>query len=306
MASYNQPKLCTFATWNDSAVTFANLSSVGNLTNNIFVDNSNTVYAAVTDSNLVMKWKKANITQASSITAGLSLPNALFVTDGGDIIVDNGAQNGRVDKWSVNSTTGVPVMYVPKQCFGLFVDGNNNLYCSLRDFHHVLSTSLMNNGSNSSTMVAGTGHHGSSVNQLADPNGIFVNSNFSLYVADCGNNRIQRFDRGLVNGKTVAGNGSSPPISLNQPTGVVLDGYGYLYIVDSGNNRIIGSSSKGFRCVAGCTGSSGPAADQLNRPRSISFDSRGNIYVADTGNNRIQKFILTDNFCSECDRRASS
>ena len=306
VASYNQPRLCQLATWNDSAITFADLSSIGNLTYNIFVDTSNTVYAAVTNSNLVMIWRRANISLARNITAGLSLPNALFVTNRGDIMVGNSAQDGRVDRWSVNSTTGVPVMYVSVQCFGLFVDQYDNLYCSLRDFHQVVSTSLTLNMSNSSTVVVGTGRSGSADDELTHPHGIFMNSNFTLYVADYGNNRIQRFELGQVNGKAVAGNGSSPPFSLKQPTGVVVDGNGFLFIVDHGNNRIIGSSSRGLRCVAGCSSSSGSAAHQLSGPHSISFDIRGNIYVADTGNNRIQTFMLTNNFCSEWGRRALS
>ena len=120
-----------------------------------------------------------------------------------------------------------------------------------------------------------------------------------LYVADSNNSRIQRFDFGQRNGTTVAINGLSSLIGLNYPTGVVVDGKGYLFIVDSGNNRIIGQGPNGFRCVAGCSNTSGMNNDQLSLPTSMGFDSYGNIFVADQNNSRIQRFDLATNSCSK-------
>jgi hypothetical protein len=120
-----------------------------------------------------------------------------------------------------------------------------------------------------------------------------------LYVADWGNNRIQLFQSGELNGFTVAGN-TSPnfTITLYQPTGIVLDGDNYLFIVDSGNNRIVGSGSNGFRCLVGC-GGSGSASNQLNFPGTLSFDSFGNMFVTDVNNSRVQKFDLMINSSSK-------
>jgi hypothetical protein len=145
------------------------------------------------------------------------------------------------------------------------------------------------------TTVAGTGSYGSASNKLSDPNGIFVDTNFDLYVADSGNNRIQLFQSGQQNGTTVAGNGSLNTTSLNYPTGIVLDADKYLFIVDSGNNRIVGSGPNGFRCIVGCSSTYGFASNQLYQPWSLSFDSYGNIFVTDMNNNRVQKFVLTTN-----------
>jgi hypothetical protein len=128
------------------------------------------------------------------------------------------------------------------------------------------------------------------------PQGIFVDINLDLYVADCRNNRIQLFQSEQLDAITVAGSGSlNTTISLNCPTGVVLDADGYLFIVDSGNNRIVGSGSDGFRCLVGCSNSTGSASNQLDGPRTLSFDSYGNMFVTDYGNNRIQKFSLLTN-----------
>ena len=196
----------------------------------------------------------------------------------------------------MNGTGLSPLMFFCTQCAGLFVDLNNNLYCSTHYPHQVVSQSL-DDPSNRMTIVAGTGCAGSSSNMLDSPQGIFVTISLDLYVADWGNNRIQLFRRGELNATTVAGNGASGTIVLREPTGVVLDADGYLFIVDSGKHRIIGSGPHGFRCVVGCSGSNGLASHQLYYPHMMSFDSEGNLFVADTTNHRIQKFLLSNNTC---------
>ena len=155
---------------------------------------------------------------------------SLFVTITGDIYVDNG-DNGRVDKSTLNATQSITVMNVNGHCFGLFVDINDNLYCSMYDQHQVIKKSL-NNTTNPSTIVAGNGSSGSLSNMLNGPYGIFVDINFDLYVADSGNNRIQLFKSGELNATTLVGNGAPGTITLNCPTGIVLDADKYLFIVD--------------------------------------------------------------------------
>jgi hypothetical protein len=153
-------------------------------------------------------------------------------------------------------------------------------------------------GDNATTLttVAGTSSLGSSSNELNNPYGIFVDTNFDLYVADSGNSRIQLFLPGQLNATTVAGSGSlNTTITLNHPTGIVLDADKYLFIADYGNNRIVGSGPNGFQCIVGCSRLAGGAANQLNQPWSLSFDSYGNIFVTDRNNNRVQKFVLVTN-----------
>ena len=121
--------------------------------------------------------------------------------------------------------------------------------------------------------VAGTSCIYSAPDSLANPRGLFVSVNFSLFVADSSYNRIQRFDVGQLNATTVAGSGAFGTISLNNPNTVVLDGNGYLFIADTGNHRIIGSGPDGFRCVAGCTNTWGSASNQLLPPASTTITS---------------------------------
>ena len=137
---------------------------------------------------------------------------------------------------------------------------------------------------------------------LHNPMGIFVSTNYSLYVADSGNNRVQRFAKDHTNATTAADNVGAPVATLNGPSAVVLDADEFLFIVDSFNSRIIGQGPQGFRCIAGCSVINGSAGDQLSMPSSLSFDSHGNIFVADTGNNRIQQFELAKKFHGESNK----
>ena len=201
----------------------------------------------------------------------------------------------------IESTSGVMEMInVSSACSGLFVDTINRLYCSYYSILQMVSRKLILLQIGSALItIAGNGSVGSESDMLKNPWGIFVDENFILYVADSGNNRIQRFESGNLTGTTVAGSDAFIAFSLRTPTGVVLDMDGYLFITDTDNNRIVGSSSAGFRCIAGCSGQGGSAANQLNHARSLSFDPFGNILVTDDDNHRIQKFILASNSCSK-------
>jgi DNA-binding beta-propeller fold protein YncE len=234
-----------------------------------------------------------------TISGGLSYPYGIFVTITGDIYIDNGFSNGRVDKWAIDTNSSVPAMHVGSACYGLFVDINDILYCSMANLHQVV-TKPLNSNSNITAIVAGIGCCGSTSNMLCDPYGIFVNINLDLYVADCGNNRIQLFQSGQLSATTVAGiRSSSTTITLNCPTGIVLDGNKYLFIVDQNNHRIVGSGPNGFRCLVGCSGSYGSASNELWLPWTLSFDSHGNMFVTDYENSRIQKFVLSSDSCGK-------
>jgi len=295
--SFNQPTICPTASWNATGITFAN-NTVVSQPSSIFVDADNTVYVSSRSLNLVRIWSGGSMTPTRNLSGNLNNPCGLFVTVDGGIYVDNG-NNGQVVKWAVNTTNSIIVMNVNSTCFSLFVDINNTLYCSLENQHQVVTTSLNNNSPNPNMIVAGTGLPGSASDMLNQSKGIFVNINLDLYVADCGNDRIQLFHFGQLNGTTVPVNGSLGTITLDCPTGIILDADDYLFIVDYGNSRIIGSGPTGFRCVVGCSGNSGSVSNQLNYPQSLAFDSLGNLFVVDQNNNRIQKFLLTTGSCSK-------
>lgn len=264
----------------------------------MFVDINNTVYVSDATSKRISIWSEGSAFPTRNLSLDVGIIFSLFVTIDSDIFVDNGDHKKRVEKWSLNATNGTVVMYVNSLCRGLFVDTSNTLYCAMGVSHLVNKTSLYR-GPNATTIAAGNGTSGSAPNMLSYPRGVFVDIAFNLYVADCGNDRIQLFQPGNLTGATVAGNGATGTISLNCPIGLAVDGDGYLFITDSGNNRVIGSSVNGFRCIVGCTNTNGSASDQLVLPTALSFDSYGNLFVADTYNQRIQKFLLINNICGK-------
>ena len=264
----------------------------------MFVDINNIIYVPNRIGSNVQVWLGGNMTHLRTISTGLRFPKSIFAALNGDIYVDNSGSNGRIDRWTLNTTSSTIAMYVRGSCFGLFIDMNDNLYCSMDTPHQVSKRSLYSDV-NSSIIVAGNGSAGNLPSLLKGPRGIFVDINLTLYVADCWNHRIQFFPSGQLIGTTVPINGSNGTFTLNVPTEIVFDNDGYLYIADCYNNRILGSDAAGFRCIVGCSGLQGSASDQLSYPHSFSFDSYGNIYVIEELNNRLQKFVLLSNSCSK-------
>lgn len=292
--SYNRPKFCPNATWNTSATIFAASGIVGNSPYPVFVDTNNTLYTANRQYDSILIWREGQSVERKNISSVSSDPVAIFVSDSGDIYVDSMNPTTGVDKWSVNAQAPVKVMYTCGQCYGLFVDVIDNIYCSAKQKQKVVSKSL-DNRLNVWKVVAGTDNTGSSSMELNWPSGIFVDTELNLYVADYGNHRVQKFRFGQIIGTTVVGTGAPGTISLTFPSAVVLDVDGYLFVSDSSGDRIVGSDAYGFRCILGCYG----LGTQLNGPQGLSFDTYGNLYVADATNDRILKFLSIKQTCGK-------
>ncbi|CAF4049070.1 unnamed protein product [Adineta steineri] len=296
--SFNQPKFCPTPAWNPYGSTFANQTTIGKDPAALFINKNNTIYAVNREKRQILMWINNSIMPSKIISTNFSHSYSIFVTNNGDIYYDNGYLNGRVDKWISNTNTFVSVMNVNSSCYGLFIDINNTLYCSI-NYNHIIVARWLNDSKMMSTTAVGTGISGSNSNELSYPKGIFVDVNFDLYVADCGNHRIQLFKFGESNGKTIVGKGSlNNIISLSYPSGIVLDADKYLFIVDQDNHRIIRLGSNDIRCIIGC-GEDGSQSHQLYFPTSLSFDNYGNIFIIDTANDRIQKFDFLSNSCGK-------
>jgi hypothetical protein len=297
--SYNQPKLCPDASWNPNATTFASSNIIGSMPHGIFINRINTIYVNSQDNKTISVWDEGSARLTITISRYLNDSYGLFVSITDDLYVGNGDCYRRYGKrWLYDPICNGRVMTIHRNCYSLFVDINDTLYCSLESLHQVVKSSLYDR-THTLTIAAGSGSAGSTSNMLNSPRGIFVNINFDLYIADCYNNRVQLFRSGELNGITMAGNEASGNILLNCPTGIVLDADDYLFIVDSKNHRIIGSGPNGFRCVVGCSGLEGSESDQLFSPQNMAFDSYGNLYVTDRNNNRIQKFRFDTISCGK-------
>ena len=264
-----------------------------------FVDLNSTVYATA-PSNLTqaLVWAESSLVPTRNISTSHMQPKGLYITNTSDVYIVNGGSNGRVDWWTWIGVIEKLATNGNETCFSLVVDLTNNLYCSFSSSHKVVRRSL-NTSSNTTTLVAGNSSSGCTPFLLNIPRGLYVTATSDLYVADCGNNRVQLFPFGQLGGTTMAGNGASGTISLSCPVAITLDGYGYLFIVDQNNHRVVGASFNGFRCVIGCSGQNGSAPSQLQFPRSLAFDTNGKLMVDDRGNGRIQEFALRSQYCSE-------
>ena len=286
---FNQPKLCYNASWDASAKTFGNenFNSWG-----IFVSAANIVYVADQNTPRISVQLGSNGTLIRTISNNLKKPKSVFVSIVGDIYVNHEGSPDTVDKWASNGTKLGTAMKVNANCAGVFIDNNDYLYCSSECKHQVLKKNL-SCANCSNVLAAGNGTAGVGSTQLNQPQGIFVDDDLTLYVADSKNSRIQKFERGQSIGKTIFGNSC-----LKEPSAIVLDADKNLYILDRGNHRVVRLEANIFQCIAGCSGE-GSSATQLKSPRGLSFDPYGNLFVADTENRRIQKFTLATNSCGK-------
>jgi len=128
---------------------------------------------------------------------------------------------------------------------------------------------------------------------LTTPYSVATDPGGNVYVADTGNNRIQKFDSSgsFVTSWGAYGTGSGQFVS---PSGITLDPAGNVYVADTGNNRIQKFTANGEFVTA--WGTPGSDNGQFNEPYGIAIDPAGNIYVTDAGNNRIQKFNSSGTF----------
>ena len=298
--SYYIPSLCTPAAWNSNAVTIAaiNRRNASNATWNFFVDRSTFIYIIGVMNDSINKNFDGNITFPGEIVLNnRGQQSNLFPTHDGNVYYNNfNGSSYQVERWMISSNTSEVVLLTAESCAALFVDYLGSLYCSLENYHQV-SRRFLNATNNLGATVAGTGAAGSAADSLSRPMGIFVTASLALYVADCGNDRIQKFLFNRTNATTVAGAGANDTIDLKCPSAVVLDPGDVLYISDSLNNRIIRRVGNTFRCIAGCSQTNGSAPNELAYPGALWFGYNGHLYVADRYNSRIQKFTYISQSC---------
>jgi hypothetical protein len=158
-----------------------------------------------------------------------------------------------------------------------------------------------------------------------NPNGVSVDTNGNVYIADISNNRIRFIptNGGTYFGQamtanyiyTIAGNGTGGYVGdnvaatstqINNPNGVSVDSGGNVYVADTNNHRIRFIPTSGgtyfgqtmtanyIYTIAG-NGTGGYVADnvsgtstQINSPNGVSVESNGNVIIADSSNHRIR------------------
>jgi DNA-binding beta-propeller fold protein YncE len=132
------------------------------------------------------------------------------------------------------------------------------------------------------------GRAGTAPGEFNRPEGLCVDAQDRIYVADSCNHRIQIFSR---DGRLlrVYGKPGSGPGQLSYPYDIRVDAAGRQYVCEFGNSRIqvFDANDQPLEIIGG----PGAAPGQFNDPWSIAFDSAGNLYVADSQNHRVQKLL---------------
>ncbi|MDW7692310.1 Ig-like domain-containing protein [Flammeovirgaceae bacterium SG7u.111] len=181
------------------------------------------------------------------------------------------------------------------------IGANNNIYVS--DMYNHLIRKIDADGN--VTVYAGIGVPGSEDGDresasFQSPQGIVIDQNGNLFVADNGNQKIRKISSdGTVS--TLAGNGSQGSIdgsgataSFLYPSGLAIDSEGNIYVADTGNNKIRKITSGGIVSTVAGSGQQGSNNGSANEasfysPIGVAIDEHKNLFITDSWNNLIRK-----------------
>ncbi|MCY3003801.1 MAG: NHL repeat-containing protein, partial [Planctomycetota bacterium] len=134
------------------------------------------------------------------------------------------------------------------------------------------------------------GTWGRDVGQVRCPGGLAVTDEF-IYVADTGNDRVQRFAR--TDGAAIAsGKYGHGQAEFLRPTDVAVDDSGFVYVSDTGNHRVV-KLDRDLKFVKSW-GDFGPHPGFFSQPAGLAWDE-SSLYVVDTDNHRVQVFDAEGN-----------
>jgi len=200
-------------------------------------------------------------------------------------IVDTG--NNRIQKFSLNSEI-ISLWGQYGREPGMFNSPSAIAISSKGDYLYIVDTANNRIQKFSSDgyfiLLWGGPDYGTMNGMFSNPQSIAVNYENGqdfVYVADTGNNRVQKFDG--------YGNWISNITGLNNPQGIASDyNFEYLYVADTGNNKIKKYDIRGNMILE--WGGYGTQQGKFRYPRDIAVDKNNKVYVADGLNYRIQKF----------------
>jgi gliding motility-associated-like protein len=278
----------------------------------VCLDAAGNIYVSDRANNRVQKWAPgatSGVTVAGGNGQGpflnqLDDPTGICLDPAGNLYIAD-HNNNRIQKWAPGATTGITVAggngvgNAANQFnspWDVCLDGAGYIYVVEQTNNRVQKFPPNSTGATNGVTVVGLNGTGFGADQLANPVGLFVTNNGTIYIADNGNSRIQEWLPGATSGVTVAGgNGQGPALNqLDAPIGLYVDAAGYLYIADESNNRIIqfppGSTGASNGVVVAGGNGMGSASNQLSATGGVFVDASGNIFMTDYLNNRVQKW----------------
>ena len=146
--------------------------------------------------------------------------------------------------------------------------------------------SLVNSGTPHLLQVIGKA--GTGPGEFNRPEGICVDAQDRIYVADSCNHRIQIYssDGKFVRQYGKAGSGLG---ELSYPYDIAVDANGYQFVCEFGNSRIQVFDPEGEPVEI--IGGPGSEPGRFANPWAVALDAHGNLIVADALNHRLQKLI---------------
>jgi DNA-binding beta-propeller fold protein YncE len=126
--------------------------------------------------------------------------------------------------------------------------------------------------------------------KLSFPNGVAVDGDGNVYVADSNNGRLLMFNAdGRITAQIGRGAGQG---NLGLPRGLAVDGQGRVFVADATGHGVFiyrapSGDSRRLEYL-GFAGGEGMADARFEFPNSVAVDARGRVYVADTFNDRVQ------------------
>jgi len=188
---------------------------------------------------------------------------------------------------------------------GVAVDTSGNVYIADTDNNRIEKVTQAGQLS----IIAGTGTGGAPTagtamsSQLKTPYDVAVDTSGNLYIADTGNDVVEKVtSAGVLSIAAGTGTPGTPTAgaaaissNLYNPVGVAVDPTGNVYISDYSNNYVEKVTTAGILSIIAGTGSVGsPIAGTATNSAfrylgTVAVDTSGNVYIADIGNEMVEK-----------------
>jgi DNA-binding beta-propeller fold protein YncE len=226
------------------------------------------------DGTLVAQWGHKGTEEG-----GFTLPRAVAVNSRGEIFVSEYMGEERVQRFGVtmeNSTSNIQ-------------HSKSNSPSLLRGVH---SQQDAGPGAGAprvrAELLQVIGKAGTGPGEFNRPEGICVDAQDRLYVADSCNHRIQIFS---AEGKFIReyGKAGSGRGEVSYPYDIAVDANGNQFVCEFGNSRIqvFDVNCEPVEIIGG----PGAKPGRFANPWAVALDSHGDLYVADSQNHRVQKLV---------------